>query len=167
MRNTRGIERDDWATFVARERKAAKMSQQALATLVGVARETVWRWETGKQKPESVELVEKVAAVLKVDPRLALAAAGLLASDEEPPALPARDPRLHDLDPDDVVVQKIMALDIDEDDRDTMLNRHRQNLRHDRERYLAQLAEDEKLFKRRRQVPPPGRETGEGMASPA
>lgn len=77
-----------WATFV----KAARglMSQAELARQLDVERTTVWRWETGKQRPESAELVAQFARVTGVDQDEALAAAGLRPG-QAAPAEPTRE----------------------------------------------------------------------------
>lgn len=137
MRNTQGDASGDWATLVMTCRAAARMSQKTLAERAEVARETIWRWETGKQVPENVDTVKLVAAALGVDLDQALAAAGL-----HPGQAPAVDPRLRGFAPNDPVVQKIMSLDVDEDMRDMMLERHRENLDLQQRRWLEDLERD-------------------------
>ena len=77
VRNTSDDRRGTWATFAKAARDGARMSQSELARRLNVERTTVWRWETGKQKPESADMVAAFAAVLGIDTDEALAAAGL------------------------------------------------------------------------------------------
>lgn len=94
MRNTAESSRGGWATFAKAARVSAPggrgMSQSELARQLKVDRVTVWRWENGQQKPESVEVVVRFAEVLAVDLDEALAAAGLLAG-ATAPAEPTRE----------------------------------------------------------------------------
>jgi transcriptional regulator with XRE-family HTH domain len=114
------------------------MTQRALSEKADVARETIWRWETGKQVPESVETVKLVALALGIDLDRALAAAGL-----HPGQAPvAEDPRLRGFAPNDPVVQRIMSFDVDEDMRSMMLDRHRENLEFQQRRWLEDLERD-------------------------
>lgn len=143
MRNTSAAKSGDWATFSLTARKAARLSQRALAQAIGVARETIWRWETDKQRPENVETVRRFAEATGVDLTEALRAARLHAgSGDEPPM----DPRLRGLDPADPVVTKIMSVDIPETLRDRMLNRYRTNFVEDRHRHLERVDQDVDLY---------------------
>lgn len=93
-----------------------------------VSRATLFRIMMGETKRVSVDTVRLVAQVAGDDPEAVLAmAAGSLAE------LSDRDPRLDGLDPNDRVVQTIMALDISDERKERMLNRRRQILA-DRER---------------------------------
>lgn len=145
MRNTAS---GTWATLVreGRERVRPRLSQQALAELVGVDRTTIWRWESAGVRPENPEMVIAVAAALGVDQDEAMLAAGLAVAGKD---AGDADPRLRGLDPNDPVVRKIMSFDVDDEMRDMMLDRHRHNLELDRQRYLAQLEQDERLLRRR------------------
>lgn len=136
VRNTDG---GDWATLVKTGRLAARLSQQALADAIGASRWTILRWEAGQQKPENAEVVAKLSKVIRQDYDQLMRAAGLaLAGPEEAP-----DPRLRGLDPNDRVVQTIMALDISNERKERMLSRRRKILA-DRER--ADLEEIEFLI---------------------
>lgn len=77
MRNTPAGQRGTWATFAKAARTGARLSQSELARRLRVDRTTVFRWETGKQKPENAELVRLFSQVLDIDLDEALAAAGL------------------------------------------------------------------------------------------
>lgn len=77
VRNTPAEQRGTWATFAKAARTGARMSQSELARRLNVERTTVWRWETGKQKPESADMVAAFARILDIDLDEALAAAGL------------------------------------------------------------------------------------------
>lgn len=124
MRNIAAAESDDWATFVKRERAAARVTQRQLALAAGVARETIWRWEAGRQQPENIETVLRVAERLGVDRDIALAAARL-----HPGQAPAPDARLRGLDPNDPVIRHILSLtDISEEEKVKMIDRRREIL---------------------------------------
>ena len=77
VRNTPAEQRGTWATFAKAAREGARMSQAELARRLNVERTTVWRWETGKQKPESADMVAAFARILGIDVDEALAAASL------------------------------------------------------------------------------------------
>lgn len=133
MRHSDG---DDFATLVRAGRLAARLSQLALAKAVGVSRETVSRWEFGRQKPENAEVVARLADALKEDLGRLMRAAGLAIEIE---GAPEPDPRLRGLDPRDPVVLHIMALDIDEQMRGFMLDRRREILDLRRQQDLAEV----------------------------
>lgn len=77
MRNADTPNHGDWAMFVKEHRKAARLSQAELARRLNIDPSTLWRWETGKQKPESGEVVAAAAGIFGADLDAALAAAGL------------------------------------------------------------------------------------------
>ncbi len=77
MSHTETVSTSPWGELVEQGRKALSISQTGLSKEIGVARETVWRWESGLVKPDSVEMVLKVAKVLHLDQLLALNAAGI------------------------------------------------------------------------------------------
>jgi transcriptional regulator with XRE-family HTH domain len=141
MRHTKG---DDFATLVRTGRLASGLSQLALAKAVRVSRETVSRWEFGRQKPENAEVVARVAEALKEDLGRLMRAAGL-ALDVE--GEPKPDPRLRGLDPKDPVVIHILSLDIGEEMRGFMLDRRREIVAL---RQQQDLAEVEILARRER-----------------
>lgn len=89
VRNTSGSGSDTWASLVKSHRDLLSMTQKQLAELAGVGRETVWRWETGKYRPEDVETVVLVANALHIDQDRAMRAAGFaVATSEAPPEPP-------------------------------------------------------------------------------
>lgn len=53
------------AERMQRTRKITGLTQEELADRIGVQRNTVWRWENGKAKPEA-ETVSKIASALNV-----------------------------------------------------------------------------------------------------
>jgi transcriptional regulator with XRE-family HTH domain len=67
------------------------MSQVELARQLGVDRVTVYRWESGKQRPENLAIVQRVAEVLELPVDEVLAAAGLLLGTPAP-TKPSREP---------------------------------------------------------------------------
>lgn len=91
VRNTTRDPRSAWATFAKAARTQRRMSQSELARRIGVERTTVWRWETGRQRPESADIVARFADALEIDLDEALAAAGLR-PDITPPTEPTREP---------------------------------------------------------------------------
>jgi transcriptional regulator with XRE-family HTH domain len=99
MRNTEPPERGDWATLVRTVRAAAGVSGAELARRLKVDRATIWRWETGKQRVESLALVQAFAEVFGLDLAVALAAAQMA------PVDPAQPPPPVDAD-----LAKLMAL---------------------------------------------------------
>jgi transcriptional regulator with XRE-family HTH domain len=87
MRNAAG---GTWATLVKRMRATTGMTGAELARRLDVDRATIWRWEAGRQKPESANLIKAFADLFGLDVDDALAAAGLRPSDsEEEPVRPA------------------------------------------------------------------------------
>lgn len=146
MRNMSGR---TWATMVVDGRRRKQLTQQGLADLLGIDRTTVWRWERGGVKPDDPEMVRAVALALGENEDEAHQLAGL-ALPSSSRAEAETDPRLRGLDPADPVVRKIMALDVDEQMRGWMLDRHRQNLERDRQRYLEDLERDAEMLRRQR-----------------
>lgn len=67
-----------------RLRTSTGMSRPELARRLSVDPTTVWRWETGRQKPESTAVPEALAALFRLDLDEVLAAAGLR---PDPPAV--------------------------------------------------------------------------------
>lgn len=90
VRNTSDANRGTWATFAKAARTGARMTQSELARRLNVERTTIWRWETGKQKPENADVVAAFAVVLGIDTDEALAAAGLRPG-QPAPAEPTRE----------------------------------------------------------------------------
>lgn len=92
-----------WATLVKQMRAAARMSGAELARRLDVDRATIWRWEAGRQKPESPDLIKAFADLFGLDVEDALKAAGLRPSGEDPPV--HREPT----DPDVLKLLKLLA----------------------------------------------------------
>lgn len=80
--------RQTWAEYVAAVRRATGMSRTEMARRLGVAHSTVWRWETGQQRPETPDAPEALARLLGLDVDEALAAAGLRQSGHGEPSPP-------------------------------------------------------------------------------
>lgn len=91
VRNTSEDPRSAWAAFARAAREQQRVSQSELARRLDVERSTIWRWETGKQRPESIDIVTKFAEVLNIELDEALAAAGLKPG-ATPPREPSREP---------------------------------------------------------------------------
>lgn len=123
VRNTPGEQRNTWASFAKAARENGRMGQSELARRLDVERTTVWRWETGKQKPESADAVAAFARVLDVDLDEALAAAGLRPG-ATPPTEPTREPDeeidlvANDPDLDNAMKTDIIRLIYERRDRD-------------------------------------------------
>lgn len=149
MRNLPDLKRGDWQEYVRRIRETTKLKPGKLAELAGVSPETWWRWENRGQKPKDVQVAYRVAVGFQLDLREVLWAAGLAV--DEPSAEPERDPRLDGLDPDDPVARHILGLDVDNEMKQLMLNRHRDNLERDRQRYIEQVQRDVEFWQQRRQ----------------
>lgn len=123
VRNTSDENRGTWATFAKAARTGARMTQSELARQLGVERTTVWRWETGKQRPENADMVAAFARVLDIELDEALAAAGLrpgVVAPKEPTRefdeeieLVRTDPRL-----DDAMKQRIIDLIVERRERE-------------------------------------------------
>jgi transcriptional regulator with XRE-family HTH domain len=77
MRSTSGAQRGTWATLVQAAREAAGLTKAELARRLGVDRGTVLRWESGTNRPENGEVIQRFAALFAIDLDTALAAAGL------------------------------------------------------------------------------------------
>jgi transcriptional regulator with XRE-family HTH domain len=89
VRNTTDPQRTAWATFAKAAR--GRINQSELAKRLGVDRATIYRWETGQQRPENADTVARFAGITGVDVEEALAAAGLRPG-VEAPAEPTREP---------------------------------------------------------------------------
>ncbi len=79
MRNSTDDGRGTWAAYAKEARTGAvpAVSMSELARRVRVDRTTVYRWETGAQRPDDPDLVVRFANALNLDHDEALAAAGL------------------------------------------------------------------------------------------
>jgi transcriptional regulator with XRE-family HTH domain len=99
MRNTPS---GTWATLVKRMRAATGMTGADLARRLDVDRATIWRWEAGRQKPESADIVKAFADIFGLDVDDALASAGLRPAETEPAP---REP----MDPDVLAFMRMLA----------------------------------------------------------
>lgn len=104
------------------------MSQERLAEAVGVVLKTVYRWETRGSRPDSYETAAATIKVLGLDPASALRLAGFgrPGTDEEQEPDPYAYVREMGLDPNNRVVRRILALNVDDEFRMRMLRRERQ-----------------------------------------
>lgn len=121
VRNTSEPQRSTWAPYAKAAR--GRMSQSELARQLQVDRATIYRWETGQQRPESADTVARFAHITGVGLDEALAAAGLRPG-VEAPSEPTREP-----DEEEAI---IMAAPVDDALKQIMLDRLRE--RRDRER---------------------------------
>lgn len=118
---------DDWATLIKTHRLQNKMSQQRLADLTKVSRETVSRWETTKQTPENGETVDLVVKALPtLDRETAFRAARLLPADPSDVPDPYAYVRAMGLDPNGRVVRRILSLDLSDRVRMAALRREKE-----------------------------------------
>ncbi len=97
MRNVEPPDRSAWAALVKQCRGVTGMTGAELSRRLDVDRATIWRWETGRQRPENVAVVEAFARLFAIDIEEALAAAGMRpqpAPHRAEPLRPALDPAL-------------------------------------------------------------------------
>lgn len=136
MNATRPTGRDtsEWAKYVrfAVERCGGNVSQ--LRHKSGVSRSSLYRWMNDDGTRVTIEKATQIAHAIGDDPRNAIRAAGSLLEDAV-----AQGPDLHGLDPNDEVVQNILSLDIDDEERDIMLEHRRKLLALRREQDLREL----------------------------
>lgn len=134
VRNTEPSDHGGWATYVKEARASARdgrgMSQSELARRVGVDRVTVWRWESGVQRPEQSAIVQLVATALDLDLDEALAAAGMRPG-VEAPATPTREP--------DEEVDLILTSKVSEAMKKRILDRLYDRREEDRQRRMEEL----------------------------
>lgn len=130
VRNTPNQQRGAWATFAKAAREGSHMSQAELARRLDVERTTIWRWETGKQKPESADAVALFARVLGIDVDEALAAAGLRPGTTAP-AEPTREP--------DEEMDLIYAAPVDDQTKKLMIERLFQLRERDKQRRMEDI----------------------------
>lgn len=121
MRKLLDVERGDWQALVIHVRDLTKLKTGPLAARAGVSPETWWRWERRGQKPKEADVVGRFAKAFGLEIDDAMWAAGLLVEGQAEEA----DPRLLGLDPADEVVQFIMSLEVDDVQRERMLERRR------------------------------------------
>lgn len=76
MRNA-DEQRKAWGIYFAALREATGLSQKAFGERISVDPATVWRYENGRQKPESTEVPERIHAAFGIPLDEVMAAAGL------------------------------------------------------------------------------------------
>jgi transcriptional regulator with XRE-family HTH domain len=111
MRNSPDKLRGAWAQFAKAAR--GRMSQAELARQLDVDRSTIYRWETGRARPDDPNVIQAFAEVTGISPAEAMAAAGLLPGipiQKEPTRPPdelvdlvATDPKLSDRDKSEII----------------------------------------------------------------
>lgn len=120
-----------WAKYMQALREATGLSRPAMARRLNIDPATIWRWETGKQKPESPAVPQAIADLFGLDLDDVLTAAGLRL-DRPPAAKPTPEPTL---DPDlQIIMRRLTDPNVSEPERATI----RATLR-----YLAQLADQQ------------------------
>ena len=90
MRNGASGQRGTWATYIKSARQMAGLSQIALARALHIDRGTVYRWESGRTKPDDLSLIGRIADVTGLDVDEVLAAAGMKFG-ATPPTAPTRE----------------------------------------------------------------------------
>lgn len=130
VRNTPADQRGTWATFAKAARTGARMSQVELARRLGVDRVTIWRWESGKQRPEDVGTAQAFATVLTLDVDEVLAAAGLKLG-AVAPTEPTRER--------DEEMELILAAPVDDRTKQLMIERLLELRERDKKRRLEDL----------------------------
>lgn len=91
MRSTPTPERDTWAALVQRTREAAGLTKVELARRLGVDRNTIGRWEAGRNPPDQLDVVQKFADLFAMDLDDVLTVAGFRPAATTPRPEP-RDP---------------------------------------------------------------------------
>lgn len=66
-----------WAGYIKAAREGAGLTQIGFARALGVDRATIYRWESGRTRPDDLAMIERIAEVTGIDPEEVLAAAGL------------------------------------------------------------------------------------------
>ena len=130
VRNTSGEQRGTWATFAKAARTGARLSQSELARRLGVDRTTIFRWESGRARPESADMVRAFADVLDIDLEEALAAAGLRPGVEAPKE-PTRER--------DEEMELILTADVDDRLKQIMIERLLELRERDKQRRIEDL----------------------------
>jgi transcriptional regulator with XRE-family HTH domain len=126
VRNTTEPQRDAWAKFAKAAR--GRMTQSELARQLGVDRATIYRWETGQQRPENADTVARFAQVTGIDVDEALAAAGL-----KPGAVAPAEPT-RELDEEE---QLIMRAPVGEAMKQRMLDKLHERRERERQQRIA------------------------------
>lgn len=125
MRHNDDAARDSWATLVRRNRERLQMSQQQLADALGIKRETVSRWESGKLARPAYDTAVAAIRALGIDRTEGLRVAGYAEGDEQPD--PYAYVREMGLDPSNRVVRRILNLaGVSEEFRMRALRREKQ-----------------------------------------
>ncbi len=130
VRNDGSDRRQTWAEYVAKLRKATRLSRPKFAERLGVDPTTVWRWEVKGQRPESSEVPELIALTFGLDVDDVLTAAGLKPSGDRAPEPPQ---------PPDEEVELILAQKVDEDTKQAMLERLFQLRERDKQRRIEEI----------------------------
>lgn len=122
---------NEWARYLKGIQARPGWSVARLARSSGIHRSTLFRWIGGEVDKISANSARRIAEAVGDDPAIALKAAGdMLDGDTD---------ALGGLDPNDPVVQKIYSLDVDEEMRGFMLDRHRENLEIQRRRWMEDI----------------------------
>lgn len=131
----------EWAKYVRNAVMVCQANVSLLRQRSGVSRSSIYRWLADDGTRVTIDSARKIARAIGDDPTNAIRAAGAL--------LDRGEDGLGGLDPNDPVVAHILGLDIDDDMRGMMLDRYRENLERDRQRYLEQAQADAEFFRRR------------------
>lgn len=153
MRHNSAAGSDTWASLVRENRRRLQITQQALADKLGVTRETIGRWESGRFKPEDLDITVAAIKALGIDRELGLLVAGFAvrATEEELPPEPniVRYARSLRLDPDDAVVSAILDSPFDDDMKQRMLRYERSLIDEQQRQRLEQIRIQTESYQRR------------------
>jgi transcriptional regulator with XRE-family HTH domain len=139
QRTARG--NSEWAKYVRNAVMECQANVSLLRQRSGVSRSSIYRWLADDGTRVTIDSARKIARAIGDDPSNAIRAAGAL--------LDRGNDGLGGLDPNDPVVAHILNLEVDEEMREMMLDRYRENLEHDRQRYIEQARRDAEYFRRR------------------
>lgn len=126
-----------WASLVRWNRGRLGLTQDRLAEQLGVSRKTITRWESGTNRPDTIELARKAVWVLGMDQISGMEAAGYGLGQLAPD--PYAYIREMGLDPNSRTVRYILSLDISDETRAAALRRERLNVLRDEARRLEDL----------------------------
>lgn len=123
-----------WARYLKGIQARPGWSVARLAREADIHRTTIFRWIAGDTENISTQRVIAIAEAVGDDPAVALRAVGDMLTGE------TADPDAPDMS--DPVVRKIMSFNVDDEMRQMMLERHRENLEFQRRRWIEDIERD-------------------------
>jgi transcriptional regulator with XRE-family HTH domain len=144
-------ESDTWATLVRGNRERLGLSQKGLGDRLGVTRETIGRWESGRFRPDSIDVAEAAIRALGIHRPSGLRAAGYLSvQTDEPPEPPMWTfARSLGLDPADENVHEILTAGWSGRTTEHMLREERRLQEEDRRRRLERIRLAREMYEQR------------------